>query len=86
MIGIKTEDLCQKFKAPLTTLFLEIIPETPASHHLKKSKMALVSHGINIIGTYTSLDIAEPCSLRMLFSQKVRHKGLHTGYVEHYTC
>ena len=86
VIGVKSEYVCKKLKAPFATVFLEIISEAPASHHLEESKMALVAYGINIICTNTSLDIAKSCSLGMLLAEKIRHKGLHSGYVEHNAC
>ena len=85
MVCIKSEDLCQQFKAPLAALLLEIIAKTPASQHLKEGYMAPVTYGINIIGTDTTLHVTKPCSKRMLLSKQVRHQGLHAGYVEKYT-
>jgi hypothetical protein len=45
--------------------------------------MALISHGIDVIGPDTSLYIAEPGSLGMLLSEKIRHEGLHSRNIEH---
>ena len=44
MIGIKAENLGKQFKAPLASFFLKVITKAPASHHLKKGYMALVTN------------------------------------------
>ena len=86
MIRIKAKQLRQQFKAPLATFFLEIIAKAPASHHFKESAMALVTNGINVIGTNTALYVAKSRSKGMLLPKQIRHERLHAGHVEHNTC
>ena len=86
MISVKTVYLCQQFKTPFGTLFLEVITKAPASHHFKESHMACIANGINIICTDTTLYITESCTERMLLTEQIRHQRLHTCHVEHNTC
>ena len=46
--------------------------------------MALITHGINIVGTNTTLYVAESCSQRMLLSQQIGHQRLHSSHVKEY--
>ena len=85
MFPVKSEYSGEKFITPLTSVFLKIISKAPASHHLKERHMALVSYGVDIIRTHTALDITESRSERMLLSEQIRHKRLHTRHVEHNT-
>ena len=85
MIRIKSEHLGQQFKTPLAAFLLKIISKAPASHHLEEGYMAFVAYGINIVGTYTALYVAESGTQRVLLSQQIRHQRLHTGNVEHNT-
>ena len=86
MIPVKSKNLCKKLEAPLTSFFLEIVSKAPATHHLKEGNVALIAYRIYIICTNTALYIAESCSHRMLLSQKIWHKWLHSGYVKHNAC
>ena len=83
MITVKSEYICKQFPAPLASFFLEVIPETPASHHLKKSNMGSVSHRIYIVCTDAPLNIAKPCTHRMLLTEKIRHQRLHSRNIKH---
>ena len=47
--------------------------------------MAFVAYGINIVGAYTALYVAESGTQRVLLSQQIRHQRLHSGNVEHNT-
>ena len=47
--------------------------------------MALVTYGIDIVGTNAALHIAESGTQRVLLSQQIRHQRLHARYVEHNT-
>ena len=85
MVSIKSEHLGQQFKAPLTTFLFKIITKAPASQHLKEGYMALVTYGIDIVGTNAALHIAESGTQRVLLSQQIRHQRLHTGNVKHNT-
>ena len=86
MIRIKAKHFRQQLKAPLAAFFLKIIAQAPASHHLEEGDVALVADGFNIIGSNTSLHIAEPCAERMLFAEQIRHQRLHAGDIEQYAC
>ena len=83
MVGIKAKHFCQKLEAPFAAVLLKVIAERPAAHHLEECAVALVSDRIDIVGTNTALNVAEPCSERMLLTEEVRHQGLHTRNVEH---
>jgi len=85
MIRIKSEHLGQQFKTPLTTFLFKIITKAPASQHLEEGYMALVTYGIDIISTYTTLYVTESGTQRVLLSQQIRHQRLHTGNVKHNT-
>ena len=85
MIGVKSEHLGKKLEAPFAALLLEVVSKAPASHHLEKCKVALIAHGVYIIGAHAALYIAEPCSLWMLLTQQIRHKRLHSCDIEHNT-
>ena len=86
MISVETIHLCQQLVTPFTTILFEVVAKRPATHHFKECNMALISYGIDIIGTNTSLYVTKSCTKRMLLPQQIRHQGLHTCYIEQYTC
>ena len=84
VIGVKSEDLCQKIETPLAAFFLEVIAERPGTHHLKEGHVALVADGVDIVGSDASLHVTESRAQRVLLPEKIRHQGLHAGHVEHH--
>ena len=59
MVSVKSEYACKKLVAPLASFFFKVVAEGPGTHHFKESKVVLVSYGININGTNTSLHVAK---------------------------
>ena len=69
MIPVEAVYFGKKFIAPFASVFLEIISQAPASHHLEKCNMASVAYRIDIIGPDAPLNITQSCALRMLLAQ-----------------
>ena len=72
------EDLREELKAIAYHLFLEVITERPVAKHLEECEMMRIAYAIDITGTDALLVIRKPCACRMLCSEDIWNKRMHS--------
>jgi hypothetical protein len=76
---IKADFFRQELPHPCDLLFLEIIAERPIAEHLEKSRVAIVTHLLDILRAEAFLRIRDAPAERMRLAEKIRHDRLHAG-------
>ena len=73
-----SQNFCKELEAEADHLVLEVITEGPVSEHLEECEMMRIADTVDIAGTDAFLVIAEPLPCRVLLSEDIWYKRMHT--------
>ena len=79
ILRVEADLFGQKFEEPRQLLLLEVITERPIAEHLEKSDVPVVPHFFDIFRAETFLAVDQAIAQRVLLTQEIRDKRLHTA-------